>query len=153
MKDAQNRTNEAQLPEDDQRLTAYALGELTPAERVEVESMLEGDEAARAHVEALQGLGRTLENTLASAPEVAPLSATQRAAILAAAGAEQANFGGAPSTSGAAPRGRLLSSPWFSGLSAAAALVLGFLYFQDVVLPTEEGRLSEASRMEHAVRS
>ncbi|MFT5464633.1 MAG: Ca-activated chloride channel family protein, partial [Planctomycetota bacterium] len=47
----------------------------------------------------------------------------------------------------------LLSSPWFSGLSAAAALVLGFLYFQDVVLPTEEGRLSEASRMEHAVRS
>ena len=68
------------LEKDDPKLTAYALGELSPAERAEVEAAIAQDAALRAEVEAIQGLGAALGAALQEEP--APrLAETQRAAI------------------------------------------------------------------------
>jgi hypothetical protein len=49
---------------DDHRLTAYALGELSGAERAEVEAMLKNDPEARAAVEEIRALAEKIEGAL-----------------------------------------------------------------------------------------
>jgi anti-sigma factor RsiW len=49
---------------DDPKLTAYALGELGDAERVEVEARLAGNSAARAEVDAVRALAEQLKDEL-----------------------------------------------------------------------------------------
>ena len=75
---------------DDPRLTAYALGELEPAESAELEAEMAGDAGARAQVEELRAFAGSLEQHFAA--ETAPeLLTEQRGAIEArASGAGQA---------------------------------------------------------------
>ena len=51
-------------PTDDIQLTAYALGELSAAERAEIEARLPSDPAARAAVEEIRALAAQLETEL-----------------------------------------------------------------------------------------
>jgi secreted protein with Ig-like and vWFA domain len=67
--------NHQKIFPDDPRLTAYALGELSGAERAEVEVALAGDPAARAAVDEIRALAAQLEGALAEEPLVVPLSA------------------------------------------------------------------------------
>lgn len=53
---------------DDPRLTAYALGELEPAERAEFELRLQHDPAARALVDEIAGTARSIGEALAQEP-------------------------------------------------------------------------------------
>src|SRR5436190_16808410 len=69
---------------DDPRLTAYALGELDPAEAAEIEKLLADSPAAKAVVEETRELAGLLSSRLATEPALM-LSDAQRAAILAAA--------------------------------------------------------------------
>jgi Ca-activated chloride channel family protein len=52
----------------DPRLTAYALGELDDAERVEIETLLKDDEVARREVETMRRAATTLADELRSEP-------------------------------------------------------------------------------------
>jgi len=65
---------------DDPQLTAYALGELDPAERAAVEARLRDDAAARAAVEAIRATAQQLEAALAAEPlpEVQPVQPVRR---------------------------------------------------------------------------
>jgi Ca-activated chloride channel family protein len=69
------------LSPDSPELTAYALGELTPAERAEVEAALAASPELRAEVESLQLTVGRLADEFATEPAVA-LSMAQRAAIV-----------------------------------------------------------------------
>src|SRR5436853_6603272 len=101
--------NNPQINPDDPKWTAYVLGELDEAGRVEIERLLETSDEARALVEELNLAAMTLKE------ELAPLSALamtpeQKAVIRAAA----------------APAPSLWSSffPGWAALAAAAAVVL-----------------------------
>ncbi|MGK0360290.1 MAG: Ca-activated chloride channel family protein [Bradymonadia bacterium] len=54
---------------DDPRLTAYALGELNAAERLEIEALIENDPAAQAEVEAIQAMAALLDGELGGEAE------------------------------------------------------------------------------------
>ena len=56
---------------DDHRLTAYALDEMTPAERTEFEQLLQQDPAARQAVEEIRAAGTMLASVLEHEPAVA----------------------------------------------------------------------------------
>ena len=58
--------NEAARPEDDPRLSAYAMGHLDAEEAAEVEAWLERDEEARRVVEELRRVMRSLEREFAA---------------------------------------------------------------------------------------
>jgi Ca-activated chloride channel homolog len=66
--------------QDDPRLTAYALGELDPAEALGLEAELAEDPAARAEVEEIRKLGALLERELASSMALA-LGASHKARL------------------------------------------------------------------------
>ena len=92
------------LEKDDPKLTAFALGELPPAERAEVEKALAEDPALQAELEAIQSLSSALGEALAAEP-LPKLAETQRAAI-------EAQAGGAPgSASAAAPASASAAAP------------------------------------------
>ncbi len=75
--------SENQLPPDDPRLTAYALGELDPTEQAALENLLFDSPEARAAVREIRELAGLLTSELRQEP--APeLTAQQRAAILVA---------------------------------------------------------------------
>ncbi len=59
---------------DDPRLTAYALGELDPTEREEIEKLIHENEDAKAYVEEIRDLGGVLESSLEKEglPDVRP---------------------------------------------------------------------------------
>ena len=66
---------------DDPRLTAYALGELSPGEAAEVEALLADSADARAAVEEIRGITHELSDRLSA--EAAPvLTSAQRTAIM-----------------------------------------------------------------------
>ena len=65
---------------DDDRLTAYALGELEGAEAAEVEALLATNPDARREVDAIRTLARSLTAELGREP-ASPLTGHQRAAI------------------------------------------------------------------------
>ncbi len=62
---------------DDHRLTAYALGELSGAERAEVEALLTRDAAARVAVEEIRALAAQLEGALEAEALAEPVGAVQ----------------------------------------------------------------------------
>lgn len=96
-------------PSDDIQLTAYALGEGSPAERAAVEARLRTDPAAQAAVDGIRALAAQLATELQGEPEI-DLTDDQRRLI------QQAS---------ARPAGRLLRFPWlrFTGFAAVAAAV------------------------------
>ena len=83
--------------EDDPRLTAYVLGELESTDRSAIETLLDGNDAARARVEELRELSRDLEAALGdeiAGGDVALLSPDARLRIEAEAqGAAPARTG------------------------------------------------------------
>jgi Ca-activated chloride channel family protein len=96
---------------DDPKWTAYVLGELDPAERAEIESLLETSEEARGLVEELTIATATMKEELTSLMPLM-MSPEQRAAIRSAAEP--------------APRRwvELFPSNWGLGLAAAAMILL-----------------------------
>ena len=96
-------------PRDEFQLTAYALGEGTPAERAAVEARLRTDPAAQAAVDDIRGFAARLATELQAGPEIA-LTDDQRRRIRQAA---------------ARPAGRLVRFPWrrLTGFAAVAAVV------------------------------
>jgi Ca-activated chloride channel family protein len=63
-----NEHQQTKISPDDPKLTAYALEELSGAERAEVEALLKSDPAARAAVEEIRALAAQLEGALAAEP-------------------------------------------------------------------------------------
>ncbi|MCW8133870.1 MAG: von Willebrand factor type A domain-containing protein, partial [Planctomycetota bacterium] len=115
---------------DDPKLTAYALGELEPAEAAEIEKLLNEDEAARAFVDETRAFGRSLETELAK--EAAPgLTPEQKDAI---ADRSESPAARAPKKAGKAQaRGGVGKRPpsnlWAIAILAAAMLLVGVLVF------------------------
>lgn len=106
-----DNTRDEMQPDGDPRLTAYALDELEPAERAEVEALLALDPAARAEVEAIRATAEMLGDELsAEAGEPAGLTPAQRSIIESEARRVQK------------PRGNPLR--WMAPLAAAAMLLL-----------------------------
>jgi Ca-activated chloride channel family protein len=100
---------------DDPRLTAYVLGELSPAERDQVEAMLRDDEAARLAVEEIRATAELLQRELRSEPSDATLTDAQHEAVAVAAAAT------APRRS---PKGRFAIIV-ASGVAASVLIVFG----------------------------
>ena len=96
-------------PTADIQLTAYALGEGTPAERAAVEARLRTDPAAQAAVDDVRAFAARLESELQAEPDIA-LTDDQRRRIRQAADRSA---------------GRLLRFPWrrLTGFAAVAAVV------------------------------
>ncbi|MGD9611739.1 MAG: von Willebrand factor type A domain-containing protein [Kiritimatiellia bacterium] len=116
-------------------LTAYALGEGTPAERAEIAARLRTDPAAQAAVDDVRALAARLESALAAEPDVG-LTADQRAAVFAAA----------------RPAGRRLRFPWrrltgFAAVAAIVTLVFGgaLWHAAKLLLPNQFARSNEIS--------
>ena len=74
--------NQNPILPDDPRLTAYALNEMEPAERVDFETLLRQDEAARQAVEEIRATGALLATALEHEPAPAPGMPAGRAAIV-----------------------------------------------------------------------
>ncbi len=93
-------------PIDEVQLTAYALGELSTAERAEIEARLQAHPEQQAAVDEIRALAARLEAELKNEPDVA-LTDEQRQNILKA------------------PSGRLAHFPWraLSGFAAVAAVL------------------------------
>ena len=101
-------------------LTAYALDELEPHERAQIEQLLHENPTAAAEAERTRGLARMLGTTLANEP-AGTLTPAHRAEILKAAG-----LNGEP-----APKRNIVDGPnwwrtWEFGATAAACMVFGF---------------------------
>jgi len=129
-------------PIPDQRLTDYALGEVTDAdERERIEAHLESDEAARAHVREVEAAAARLERALAAEVEAGDgLTASQRERIESRL---RAAPGGAAKRRGGGRRFTL----WMAGTAIAASLALlaGFL-----VLPELGAARRTARQMQYA---
>ena len=101
-------------PIDDIKLTAYALGELSAAERADIEARLRTDPAAQSAVDDIRALAARLETELKSEPAI-DLTDDQRRRILKAP---------------APDAGRTARFPWrritgFAAVAAAVTLVFG----------------------------
>jgi Ca-activated chloride channel family protein len=96
-------------PRDEVQLTAYALGEGSPAERAAVEARLRSNPAAQAAVDDVRALAARLATELQGEPDIG-LTDDQRRSIRQAA---------------ARPAGRLVRFPWLrlTGFAAVAAVV------------------------------
>lgn len=96
-------------PRDEVQLTAYALGEGSPAERAAVEARLRTDPAAQAAVDEIRAFAAQLATELQAGPDIG-LTDDQRRRIRQAA--DQ-------------PAGRLVRFPWWrlTGFAAVAAVV------------------------------
>ena len=70
-------------PIDEVKLTAYALGELSPAERQQIEAQLRANPAQQAAVDEIRALAARLETELKNEPEIA-LTVEQRQGVLKA---------------------------------------------------------------------
>lgn len=106
--------DEIEAADGDARLTAYALGELSGAERAQVEALLATDPAARAEVDAIRAAAAELEGAFAAEAHAAPpaLTAAQRARIDTAARATPV------------VTRRFVLLRWAPALAAAALLVM-----------------------------
>lgn len=122
---------------DEPKLTAYALDELDPAERAEIEQLLRDDTAARAEVEQVKSFTVKLREQL-KAEAGAPLTEVQRTSILAA------------STEGAAARApKVVAFPMRRVIVWAAAACLFVGVGVALLFPTVEV-LKEQARGTHA---
>jgi anti-sigma factor RsiW len=111
-----NPNNNPAVNPDDPKWTAYVLGEVSDAERREIEQLLETSEDARALVEELTLATETLKEELVPDTTLM-MSAAQRAAIRSAAEPKPRRWF------------EVFPSKWGLGLAAAALVVLA------VVLP------------------
>jgi hypothetical protein len=107
------------LPPDDPRLTAYALGELTPSARAAVEAEMEKSPDLQHELVAIESAARSIKTALKAEAKV-DLTAAQRAAIFT-----RAQSTPLPSTK------RVVPLPWIGYLAIAAgiaimAILLGF---------------------------
>ena len=118
------------MPPDDPRLTAYALGELEPTERAEVEGLLVGSPEARQELEELRGLMRVLEHQLHN--ETAPgLSNDQKQRIIV-----ELERGSKPDRLGF-PQSGFWRRGAGLGLLAASLLLAGTLTFRFLQTPNK----------------
>jgi Ca-activated chloride channel family protein len=116
-----NKERAMSIDANDPKLTAYALGELSDAERAAVEKLLTRSESARQAVERIRETAGELTHELAAEPTVA-LSETNRHAI------EEAIQGNhQPSTAPASPTTRRLLRWVPIGIAASILLLLGIL--------------------------
>ena len=107
---------------DDPRLTAYALGELSPPERSSVETALRGDPSLLKEIDELQKLSLQLEEELSAEPLPA-LSSEAREAIEAEARKHEEAQPSATGEPALAPKaGRVIRFPF--ALKAAAGLLV-----------------------------
>ena len=109
---------------DDPKFTAHALGDiddLTPAERAEIEALLASDADAAAEAAETRALAARLRAELQS-EQSAPLTAGQRAAVLAA-NVVPVSLGGAGEVESADARPRR-SARWLAPLALAASVAL-----------------------------
>jgi len=104
---------------DDPRLTAYALGEMAPAECVEFEQALQGDPAAQKAVEEIRAAGALLTDVLEHEPEIfVPVEPVKKPN-----GARD-------------PYAKIVRFPyWMVSSLAAACFALAFIYWQRNQLP------------------
>ncbi len=123
-------------PIDDIQLTAYALGEGSPAERAAVEARLRTDPAAQAAVDDVRALAARLETELKNEPGI-DLTDDQRRRIL---------------QTPVRPAGRLARFPWrrftgFAAVAAAVTLVFGGVLWRaaEHLLHNQFARSQEAS--------
>ena len=135
---------------DDPRLTAYALGEMEPADRTEFEQLLQQDETARTIVAEISSTARSLGVALASepAPQVsAPLLG--QAAIIA--GRDLRNLDGGPLFSDKYQNDEYAPAKWLrfpqmyfaiTGL-AAACFAIGFVIWQETYLQKPQVKYTE----------
>jgi Ca-activated chloride channel homolog len=122
---------------DDPKWTAYILGELEEADRVEMDSLLESSEEARAYMDELRVAAGAIEqelkvelkvgyppeiNAAVAAGLTSGLTDAQRAAILAAAGAGNTSQAGAPSGN---IRWFRQPQTWMTGVAIAAMVLIG----------------------------
>ncbi|HEV7405881.1 MAG TPA: von Willebrand factor type A domain-containing protein [Chthoniobacteraceae bacterium] len=115
------------MQNEDPRLTAYALGELEPPERAEVEALLKNDPAAAAEVEEMRELAALVRRHL-STEEAPPLAPQQRDDILSEMSEPQIVV--LPRNQSAAARRRT----WMPVAIAACAAVLAgssVLYYEE----------------------
>jgi Ca-activated chloride channel family protein len=125
-------------PNEEQRLTAYALGELPPEERQKIEQDIQSAPEKQQYVAEIQALAHQLENELADEPPMLELTAQQRDALLQTAGE-------------AAASRKIIRFPWRPLISIAAAaavvaLVFGGLYVSQPVYQTKV-KLAKADRV------
>ena len=109
---------------DDPKFTAHALGDLedlTPAECAEIEALLASDTDADAEAAETRALAARLRTELQS-EQSAPLTADQRAAVLAA-NVVPVSLGGAGEVESADARPRR-SARWLAPLALAASVAL-----------------------------
>ncbi|HTI52018.1 MAG TPA: von Willebrand factor type A domain-containing protein, partial [Planctomycetaceae bacterium] len=112
------------IPLDDPRLTAYALGELSPAESAAIDQLVAGSPSHRVAVEEIRSLAGLLTSELLQEPAL-PLTESQRMAI--ARGAMQPAVQPAAPVIAAPPRrwvGRLASLATIAGMIVVAVLVV-----------------------------
>ncbi len=102
----------------DPQLTAYALDELDPRERAQIEQLLHENPQAADEVTAVQSVSRLLSNTL-RVEKAEPLSADHRAAVLQAAGVRMR-------TPTNVVEGPSWWRSWQFAATAAACMVFGF---------------------------
>lgn len=102
----------------DPQLTAYALDELDPHERAQIEQLLRENPQAADEVTAVQSVSRLLSKTL-RVEKAEPLSADHRAAVLQAAGVRMS----APAN---VVEGPSWWRSWQFATAAAACMVFGF---------------------------
>ena len=103
--------NNSFIDPEDPKWTAYVLGELEEAERIEIERLVESSEEARALVEELTVATATMKEELSSFMPLM-MSPEQRAAIRSAAEAKPRRWF------------EMFPSKWGLGLAAAAVLVM-----------------------------
>ena len=121
---------------DDPKLTAYALDELDPAERAEVEQLLREHPQAAAELAEVRSVATLLESTLRN-EEAPPLSAEHRDAVLRAV-----------------PQTKVIAGPswwrsWQGASVAAACAVFGFgawAIFQAMTEPRPQIAATRAKR-------
>ena len=128
--------NQNPILPDDPRLTAYALNEMEPAERVDFETLLRQDEAARQAVEEIRATGALLATALEHEPAPAPGMPAGRAAIVPGGPGPVLDGGGSLAEQARRAKGilnRPIRFPQFyyivSGL-AAACFALFFFHWQ-----------------------
>lgn len=119
---------------DDPRLTAYVLGECTPGDSVAIARAIAADPALAIAVREIESVERLLATTLSGGGDT--LSARQHANILAAARAADAR---ADDEAPVIIRPRWRISPWIGPMAAAAAIVLGIVFFLPDDEPTGAG--------------
>src|SRR3954463_12327387 len=103
--------------QDDPRLTAYALGELSASEREQLEAILRDDDSARQIVEEIRATAGLLSSELASQKSDAGLTEAQRETIAPN-----------PTQPRRSPRARFVTY-LASGLAAAAVVALATAIF------------------------